>query len=170
MTKRKEMTIQEIIDKAISATRIVSEHISKDAFRATEKRLYAYPVIKLKIEDDREKLQEITVYGAPGKSKSIVRFSRSGQRLTPEEIRDALIADLKAEISGNEQEIKTIDKAIKILDGDAYSDIVKYRFFDGKSDDEISLILCCDPSTVRRNKSRLVQRLAVFLYGSSAVL
>jgi len=164
------MTVEEIIAKTVAATRIACEHTAKDAFKATEKRLYAYPVIKLKIEDDNERLEEIQQFGAPTRSKSIVKFSRTSQRLTPEEIQEALVKDLRTEIVGNEHEIETINKALTIIRGDQYADAIKYKYFEGLSDDESSEILHCDPSTVRRNKSRLVQRLSVFLYGSAVVL
>ena len=43
------------------------------------------------------------------------------------------------------------------------------QYFDGKNDAEIAKLMTCDPSTVRRNKSRVISRLAVFLYGVTAV-
>jgi len=48
ISKAKIQTIEDIIYKAVAAQRIASERQSKDAFKATEKRLYAYPVIKMK--------------------------------------------------------------------------------------------------------------------------
>ena len=167
---KKQPTIEDIINRAVQAQRVASDRQAKDAFKATERRLYAYPVIKLKIEDDRERIEEIEIHGAPGKSKSVVRFQRSGVRLSSEEIAEALISDIYVNIANNEHEIETIDKALAVIAGDQYADIVTYKYFDGKTDDEIADLIPCDPSTVRRNKSRLVGRLSVFLYGAAAVL
>lgn len=166
----KPPTVEEIIQKAVAAQRIASERQAQDTFKATEKRLYAYPIIRLKIADDHERIEEIQQYGAPGKSKSVVRFQKSGIRLTPEEIAEAQILDITAQIASNEHEIETIDKALQIIAGDTYADVVKYKYFEGKSDEEIAEKIHCDPRTVRRNKSRLVGRLAVFLYGVAAVI
>jgi RNA polymerase sigma factor (sigma-70 family) len=91
-------------------------------------------------------------------------------RLTPDEIAEALVQDITAEIAGSESELETIDKALEIIKGDQYSDIVKHKYFEGKSDDEIAAAVSCDPRTVRRQKNRLVGRLAVFLYGVATVV
>jgi len=164
-----KMTVDEIIRKTVMAQAIAGERQVKDVFKATEKRLYAYPVIKLKIEDDRERIEEIEQHGAPGKSRSVVKYQRSGVRLTPEEISDALIQDITAQIAECEQEIETIDKALDIIAGDDYAEIIKYKYFDGKSDEEISELIPCAERTVRYNKSRLVKRLSVFLYGVAGI-
>jgi uncharacterized protein YjcR len=165
----KKLTIEQIINKAILMTRCACEREAMDTFRATEKRLYAYPIILKKIENDKEMVAEIEQRGIHERSKSIIRFMRSSTRLTAEEIKGAVITDLTAVIAGDEKEIYTIDKALKIIEDDPYRDIVKYKYFEGKNDDEISDLLCCDPSTVRRQKARLVARLSVFLYGAETV-
>ena len=50
---------------------------AKAAFKNTEARLYALPVLKVKIKDDEEKIEELRTYGTPARSKSITRFSKS---------------------------------------------------------------------------------------------
>ena len=155
---------------AVAAQRTAGENDARDAYKATENRLYAYPVIKLKIESDRERAQEIMRDGAPARSNSIVRFQRSGIRLDGEQIAEVLVSDINAQIAANECERETIEKALSIVKSDPYSDIIRHKYFDGMKDDEIAETMHCDPSTVRRNKSRIVKRLAVFLYGARAVV
>lgn len=169
-TKTKKPTVEEIIYKAVIAQRIASERQPQDTFKTTEKRLYAYPVIKLKIADDRGKIEDIHDYGAPTKSKSITRFQRSGVRIGTDDIAEAIIINTTADIAENELEIETIDKALSIIADDPYANIIKYKYFEEKNDEKIAELMSCDPSTVRRNKSRLVGRLAVFLYGAAAVV
>ena len=70
-----------IIQKAVNAGRAQGMSIAKVAYKATERRLYALPVLRQKVEDDKEKLEQIKTHGAPDRSKSIVRFSRTGYRL-----------------------------------------------------------------------------------------
>ena len=101
-----------IIQKAVNAGRAQGMSIAKDAYKATERRLYALPVLRQKVEDDKEKLEQIKTHGAPERSKSIVRFSRTGYRLTPEEMLEAIIKDLEATIAADEYEIETLEKAL----------------------------------------------------------
>jgi DNA-directed RNA polymerase specialized sigma24 family protein len=170
MAMTRKLTVEEIIQKTVIAQRVASERQGRDVFKATEKRLYAYPVIKEKIRNDKERLEEIKTSGAPAGRKDIIRYMRSGQRLSPEDIQEALIIDLSAEIARNEHEIETIEKALSFIECDSYSPVVKYKYFDCKNDEEIADLLHCDITTAWRNKNRLVKRLSVFLYGSEAVL
>lgn len=169
MSKKKEASVREIIEQTVERTRIACAGGAKDAHKATEKRLYAYPVIKLKITDLNDKIEEVQEYGAPTTSKSLVRFMKSGVRLTPEEIAEALIQDMTADVARNEVEVETIDKALTTIADDPYAEVVPLRYFECKSDDQIADFLHCDASTVRRNKARLISRLSVFLYGVAAL-
>lgn len=171
---QKKLTVDELIQKTVNAAviaqRIASDSTAKDAFKATEKRLYAYPVIQLRIVDTKEKMEEIKTYGVHGKSKSITRFVKNGMRLTEDEIQEGILQDLTVNIAMDEREIETIKKAVEIIASDQYADVVKYKYFEGRNDEQIADIMHCDPSTVRRNKSRLVGRLSIFLYGANVVL
>lgn len=159
-----------IIQKAVNAGRVQGSNVAKDAYKATERRLYALPVLRAKVIDDREKLEQIKTHGAPERSKSIVRFSRTGYRLTPEEMLDAIIQDLKATIAADEYEIETLEKALRLIEGDAYYLTIKGKYIDGLTDDVIAERIPCDTTTVWRNRKRLVQTISTWLYGSVSVL
>lgn len=103
--KQKKPTLEEVISRTVMATRLSCAREPQDAFKATEKRLYAYPVLQAKIKDNEEMLEEI----------------------------------------------------------------VRYKYFEQKNDDEIAELMHCAPRTVRAHKSRLVGRLSVFLYGAGAL-
>ena len=167
--KQKKPTVDEVISKAVIATRLSCAREPKDVFKATEKRLYAYPVLQAKIKDDEEMLEEIEQYGLRGRSKSITRFIKSGIRLEPDEIKEAVMLDLRATIDGDKYEISRIDKAIEQIADDEYREIVRYKYFEQKTDEEIADLMHCAPRTVRSHKSRLVGRLSVFLYGAAAL-
>ena len=136
--KQKKPTVDEVISKAVIATRLSCAREPKDVFKATEKRLYAYPVLQAKIKDDEEMLEEIEQYGLRGRSKSITRFIKSGIRLEPDEIKEAVMLDLRATIDGDKYEISRIDKAIEQIADDEYRDIIRYKYFEQKSEDEIA--------------------------------
>lgn len=170
MTKNKStVEVEELINKAVAATRLSCIKEVRDVFKATEKRLYAYPVLLAKIADDMEMVEEITLYGVHERSKSITRFIKSGVRLTPDEIKEAVIQDLKAGIANDQHETVRIEKALKQIENDEYKDIIRYKYFEQKTDEEIAELMHCASRTVRAHKSRLVGRLSVFLYGAGAL-
>ena len=156
--------IDEIIRKAVVATRLSCARDTKDAFKATEKRLYAYPVLQAKKKDDEEMLEEIMRHGVNGHGRG------NGARMEEDEITAAVVIDLKTAIADDQHEIERIEKALEQIADDEYRDIVRYKYFEQKTDDEIAEQMHCASRTVRAHKSRLVGRLSVFLYGAAALL
>lgn len=174
MAKRqKKSDIEKIIERAvkegIEAGRKQAERVPVDAYRATERRLYALPVLVRKVEDAQLRLKELEQTGAPRRSKDVIRFTRTGVRVSPEEILDAMIVDIKASIAADEHEIETVKKALRNIEDDTYYVAVSGRYFEGISDEEIAKQIPCDERTVRRHRGRLVRVVAVWLYGAEAV-
>ena len=168
LTDREREIIREAATAAFAAGLVRSETRTKDAFKDTEQRLYNLPTLRLKVENDKGRLVLLQTNGSPMRSNSIIRFDRTGSRIKPEEKLDALIQDETAKIAANEYEIETIEKALSIIEADPYFDIIPYLFFDGMTVEEASVEIACDRATIFRHKARLVQRLAVFLYGVDA--
>lgn len=166
MGNRKEL--EDIIKLAVEAGRISAERSAKDAYKATERRLYALPIIRRKLADDKERLEEIRQYGPRERSKSITRFTKSGVRLSPEEIFEAVVMDMEATIAADQYEIDAMDKALSVIQDDEYYLTVTGRYLDDLPDERVAELIPCDTSTVWRNRKRLVQRLAVWLYGADA--
>lgn len=161
--------IENIIKKAVEAGRISAERTAKDAFKATERRLYALPVIRERLADNREKLAEIMQYGPRERSKSITRFVKSGVRLSPDEIFEAVVMDMEATIAADEYEIEAMEKALATIADDEYYQTVTGRYIENLTDDQVAELITCDTSTVWRNRKRLIQRLSVWLYGAQAI-
>ena len=82
---------------------------------------------------------------------------------------EAMIRDLRARIAADEYEVETLGRALKDIADDPYFLSVKGKFLDGMTDDRIAETIPCDPSTVRRNRGRLVRKIAVLLYGVEAL-
>lgn len=165
--------IKTIIQAAVEAGRSAgvaqADRAPLDAYKATERRLYALPTLRAKVEADKERLQDLIEDGPQQKSKSIARFSRSGVRLTPEEITEALAQDLRATIEADEYEIHTIETALATIQSDPYYLAVVGKYLGQMSDEEIAEKAYCDASTIRRNRGRLVRQLAIWLYGAQAI-
>ena len=140
-----------------------------NTYKETEKRLYAYPDLLEKIEGDKERLSELMTHGTPERSTSVVRFQRSGVRLSPEEILDGILQDLQATIAADQYEADTIAAALARIESDPYYPAIAGKFIECKGDEEIAALIPCDPSTVRRNRGRLIRRLAIWLYGAQAL-
>lgn len=171
MAKQQKEDVHEIIRQAVEAGWAAAKSSPKDAYKATERRLYALPVLRMRIVENRENLEELRIYGVRGKSGSITRFCKNGgMRLDPEEAKDRLVQDLESRIAFDQMEVDTMEKALSTIAGDAYYKSVEGKYIDGKNDDEIAAEIPCDTSTVWRNRKRLVQRLAVWLYGAMAIL
>ena len=161
--------IKKAVNAGIEAGRREGAVTAGNAYKETEKRLYAYPVLIQKIADDKEKIIELSTHGAPGRSKSLVRFSTSGGRIDPEEKLDALIKDLQAVMARDQHEVDTIAGALDTIAKDPFYSVIAGKFIHLQADDEIAASIPCDPSTVRRNRGRLIRRLAVWLYGAQAL-
>ena len=109
---KSQENIRDIIMQAVEAGRISAERTAKDAFKATERRLYGLPTLKIKLEDDLERMEEFKLYGPRERSKSITRFIKNGNRLSPDEIWEAVLMDMEATIAADRYEIETLERAL----------------------------------------------------------
>lgn len=169
MAGKKDTNVEEIIKQSVNTAVAAAGRATKDAYKATERRLYGYPYIKQKLEDDKELLEELETYGPRGKSKSIAKFQKNGIRLTPEEIYEAVHLDMEATIAADQDEVEKLERALAYIKDDRYYPCVALRYFKELDDEEIAKELGCDTSTVWRNRKRLVQRVSIMLYGAQAL-
>lgn len=162
--------IDQAVAKALAAGRLSVAQGQKDAYKTTERRLYALPVIRAKLEEEREELAQLTEdQELSVRSTDIIRFQRPGLRLSKEDILTARITDLECRIASKEHEIKEMERALEQVTNDYYYLTISLKYFDSTVDEEAAAILHCDPSTIRRNRSRLVRIIAVWLYGPEAI-
>lgn len=139
-----------------------------NSFRATEERLRALPAIRAKLEDDRDRLDEMEKYGEKRRSPDLIRYMRGGTRVNKDQIEAAVLQNLEAEIAADEWEIRMIEKALEMVRGDVYYLAIPRKYFEMVKDAQVAKELHCDETTVRRNRNRLVRQIAVRLYGSQA--
>jgi len=167
--KHFDAAIKKAVADAIEAGRTQAQQRPKDTYKATERRLYAYPDLKDKIENDLSYMYELKEHGLGSRSTDVVRFQKAGVRLSHEELVEGIIQDYTARIADTQFEIAAIDKALNALKDDEYYKIIELKYFQGKSPEEMAKECKCDPSTVWRNQRRLVQRIALRLYGVDAL-
>lgn len=71
-------SVEEIIRRAVEAGRQSAERSAKDAFKATERRLYGLPHAGAEIQGDLEKLAELKAYGPGSAIRALPASSRRG--------------------------------------------------------------------------------------------
>lgn len=190
-----DIDIEKVIDRAVekaftagrSLEKIESRKKRNPLLDETEKRLYAYPDLQLKIEkniqciaDLRAEIEDYEKTGeAQGRSKDIVYIPSggTGHRLTFQEKKEFIIAEKEASMERTKKEIKEIDEVVEILSWkdkertikEPWIDTLTMKYFELKKDDEIADVLHCDKSTVWRNRGRLLSRLMTLWYGADAI-
>jgi hypothetical protein len=179
-----DVDIRDLIQKAVNAGRSAERKEAKqrkNPFLAeTERRLYSYPDLNIKVRNDLLDIQDLEkekkIYGGTSKAKDIVFMPKGGVRLDPEERQQALIDAKNASMEKTKKEIAAIDKVIETLSfkdaektfRDEYVDIIKLKYFKCMKPEEIAELIKCDKVTVYRNCSRLLNRLMVIWYGEEA--
>ena len=64
-----QRAIKAAVDAGLKAGILHAEATAKDAYKATERRLYAYQDLVTKVAEDKERLDEWQTNGAPGRSQ-----------------------------------------------------------------------------------------------------
>ena len=135
---------------------------------ATERRLYALPVLRERVADCETELAELekavteALQHHPG---SVVRLIRPGMGLIPKEVYEAELAEFRARLAADKREVKKMENALTSINEDPYYSALHFKYIEGMKATEIAAKLSCEPATVRRNCNRLVNRLAMRLYG-----
>jgi hypothetical protein len=165
-----EQAVTKAVDTALAVGIKRGKEDIKNAFSQTEVRLYAYPDLKDNIKQYELDIRDLETE-KPGRSKSLVFFSTgsSGIRLSEEDIQQGRILHIQNKIRRDQEEIEEIDRALEPVASDQYFSIIELKYFKRKTDEEIAEAIPCDPRTVRRNKNRIVRRIAIKLYGADAV-
>ncbi len=166
--------IEETITKTV--TELKRAGLVKDnkqtPFQKTEQLLYNYMNFKRAIEDRLEQIEEIKHYGALQHSKSIISFSSNlNVNLDSEyEKMEDKIRAIESSIIVTKRFINIVESALEKINQDPYYDIIRLKYFEEKSREEIADILYVDVSTVTRNKNRLVDLIKVNLFSDEVIM
>lgn len=141
-------------------------------FQKTETLLYNYNNFISVIKEKEEQIDELRRYGLRQKSASITSFS-GGVGLvdvkSDEEKVEEKIEAIESGISATRSFIKIIDDAISYLREDHYFDLIRMRYFEGRTREEIAEYFNCDVKTVTRNKNRLINQLQIRLFSDEVI-
>lgn len=167
-----------VIEDAVSKTvfELKRAGLMKDnkqtPFQKTEQLLYNYNNFKQAIEDKQEQIRSIHESGLPQKSKSISSFTTNdGMINTDSELEKAeqKIEVIESSIVVTKRFISIIDGALDKIKDDPYYEVIKLKYFEEKSREEIAEIMCVDVSTITRNKNRLINALKINLFSDEVI-
>ena len=119
-------------------------------YQNTESLLYKYNDLKKSVEDREEEIEEIKTTGLRGKSKSIFKIpegSHSDYDTIEEDIINGLISDIKK----TQLIINRIDRILKKFKSDKYIDIIKLKYFENKTQQELATM--CRAMEEMRNET-----------------
>ncbi|MBE7025379.1 MAG: hypothetical protein E7408_04925 [Ruminococcaceae bacterium] len=164
--------LQEMIDRAIAravqaGVQSVRQSGTRTGRERVERLLYARNGLEILITSLEEELavcpeaEPVSSMAYERTKNKVVHLLPSGEALGIPQKK----ADMEALLIRNRLAVKRIDKAVASLADDPYYDILSLKYKEGIAEEEIAERLCCDPSTVRRNKNRLLERLAVIFFG-----
>ena len=145
----------------------------KSAYQKTEVLLYSYNRFKKILKDYEEEIIELRTYGVPKKCGGVNEFVQKGglpQGLVlEEESIEYRISTIKKSMNTVMDAIDKIDKAMLAIAADPYYKVISYRYFDGRTQEDISMELGVSQVTISKNSSRLIRELSIRLFPDQVV-
>lgn len=142
------------------------------AYQKTERILFKYNDFKQVIQDRKEEIESIKAYGLPKTSGSIIPMPQdTGFKEVKREAdkEEEVIKALERSIINTKKIVRFVDISLKSIKKDPYFKIIELYYFQGKTPTEIADDFNCDASTINRNKSRLVNKLSIYLFSDDVV-
>ena len=148
-----------------------TNHNKQTAFQKTEQLLYNYMNFKQVIADKQKIIEQIKQEGIQKRNKSIVNFTGNYQLDTRNDFEKAeeQIEALENSILITKRYIAIIDDALSKISNDKYYDLIRMKYFEGKTREEIAEHFDVDVATVSRNKNRLINILKIYLFSDEVI-
>lgn len=165
--------LEEIIERGILRAMRIGEAKTQKASPVkgrVERLLYARNGLDILIASLEEELTDETKTPASSMAYQktdgkVIHLLPSGDALGLSSKRE----EIEALLLRNRRAAKRIDRAVSSLSNDPYYELIDLKYRKGLSEETIAEEMCCDPSTVRRNKNRLLEKLGVLFFGIDAL-
>lgn len=145
----------------------------RSPFQKTEILLYNYNNFLEVIENREEQIKELKENGLRKHSISVLpamsSVSHDNYIKTEQEKIDDKIAEIQFNIMTTKNFIDVIDKELNSLKNEKYFDIIRMKYFEGKTHDEIAAYYHCDVKTVSRQKNNLINKLQIKLFSDESI-
>ncbi len=177
MSKEKALIIHTIESTAkavvleLKSQGMIKEKKQQSPFQKTETLLYNLENFKSAINKKHLQIETLEEEGLPRKSVSVSMYSSQStfdNRDEEDKLKEQ-IDKIKESISLTEYVINLIDTALEELKKDQYYKIITLKYFEGKTAEEIAEELDVDPSTISRNKNRLVKAIMIRLFSDEVI-
>ena len=168
-----EDLMEDIIQKSIKELR--KQNLLSNGrmtpYQKMEKVLFDYNSYKEAIKDKYERIDELKQVGIHKKSRSVVTMpSGSSITTTDEERTLEAIDSIKRSIVLTERFIAIIENALDKIKDEPYADVVKRYYIDKEKIMDIAIDYDVDESTIRRNKSQLINKLSIFIFSDDCIM
>lgn len=155
-------------------TNIIIDELSKrnylrkgiSTYQNTESLLYKYNDLKKSIQDREEEIKEIETTGLRGSSKSILKMPNGSHN---DDLEADIIEGLIIDIKKTQLIVNRIDRIIKKFKNDKYIDIIKLKYFENKTQQDIADYFEKDTTTIWRNNKRLINEIKVYLFPNDVI-
>lgn len=155
-------------------TNIIIDELSKrnylrkgiSTYQNTESLLYKYNDLKKSIQDREEEIKEIETTGLRGSSKSILKMPNGSHN---DDLEADIIEGLIIDIKKTQLIVNRIDRIIKKFKSDKYIDIIKLKYFENKTQQDIADYFEKDTTTIWRNNKRLINEIKVYLFPNDVI-
>lgn len=158
-------TIKVLEDKNLLKPQTANE---KTAYQKTEQLLYNYRGFCRIIQESQQEIEDLRKYGVPGTCGGIKEYTNKGgmpQGLVLDEERvEAAVMQVERSVAEVVRAVALIDKCLKSLERDPYYAVIKLRYFDGRTQEDIAIDFKCDQTTISRNRARLVKELSLKIF------
>ena len=170
--------IHETIKKVFACAREQRESDKKKLFREVEELLRAKETLEDNVAEWKLKVSELERgINTSSKSRDIVMMSTN--RLSESDVLDTKILHLRSSIERDEEKLQKLAEALELISDDRWFDIIAYRYYQDLDDfeiaehfmvqDESGQLRKPDVRTIRRNKNKLIQKMAVKMFGGEMI-
>ena len=173
--KMTEKDVRKLVTETVRQTvpLVLAQRVQmrQSGYKATEQRLYAYPVLVDNVRNRWPKdIEDLKREPVGQTSKSIVKWSvQGGVKISPEERQEARIMALQAKLERDRQELAVMGRALDTIKTDPVYPWLTAFYIEGKDMDAIAEEHGTTRQQVARCKAALVRVLALRLYGAEAL-
>ena len=144
----------------------------KTAFQKTEQLLFNYNGFRKVVSDRKQEIEDLKRYGVP-RSCGVSEFVNKGgvpHGITlEEESVEKAIERIERSIESTVNAIDLIDKNLAALRSDPYYKVLEYRYFEGRTQEDIAVVFNCSQVTISNNKNRLIRELSLRLFPDQVI-